>query len=185
MIIVTAFSSLSDLTLVHAHPCSASVSSDSKHFLIRQIRRMATRCRYRAALSWWRKQHTICKLHFILWLYSWWLYSGLIATDLTRLLPVGAVGDVKKDFEDLYDTLRGVQWDGWCCRVQHTFILVLPLDLQAALQSSCEDGHTSLLEEQHHVCESMNMNLFIINIRINWRWQKEKLTYYIFHTVTL
>lgn len=69
-------------------------------------------------------------------------------TDLTRLLPVGAVGDVEEDFEDLYDPLRGFQRDGWCFWVQHTLILVLPLDPQTALQSCCENGHTSLLEEE-------------------------------------
>ena len=82
------------------------------------------------------------------------LLMALLWADLTRLLPVGAVRDVEEDLEDLYDALRGVQGDGWCCRVQHTLILVLPLDLQAALQGGCEDRHTSLLEEQHHECES-------------------------------
>lgn len=38
-----------------------------------------------------------------------YLYSALSITDLTWLLPVGAVGDIEEDFEDLYDTLRSFQ----------------------------------------------------------------------------
>lgn len=59
---------------------------------------------------------------------------------------MGAVGEVKKNFKNLNDALRGVQRDRWSCRVQHTLVLILPLHLQAALQSSCEDGHTPLLQ---------------------------------------
>lgn len=62
---------------------------------------------------------------------------------------MGAVGDVEEDFEDLHDALRGFQRDGWCCRLQHTLILLLPLDLQAALQGCCEDENASLLEEEN------------------------------------
>lgn len=61
------------------------------------------------------------------------LLTCLAFTDLARLLPVGAEGDVKEDFEDLYDALRGFQRDGWCCWVQRTLILVLPLNLKAAV----------------------------------------------------
>lgn len=72
-----------------------------------------------------------------------------MVTNLTWLLPVGAVGDVEEDFEDLYDTLRGFQRDGRHSWAQHTLILLLPLNLQAALQGCSEDRYTALLEERH------------------------------------
>lgn len=58
-----------------------------------------------------------------------------------------AVGDVEENFEDLYDTLRGLQRNrSW---IQLTLILILPPNLQAVLQSSGEDGGTTLLEEEN------------------------------------
>lgn len=71
-----------------------------------------------------------------------------IFTDLTGLLPVGAVGDVKEDFEDFYDALRSFHRDGWTCWIQQTLILIFPLDLQTTLQDCCEDGHASFLGEE-------------------------------------
>lgn len=75
-------------------------------------------------------------------------------TDLTWLLPVGATGDVEEGFKNLDDSLRSFKGDGWCCWAQHTYILVRPLDFQGVLQSCSEDGHASLLEEKHDVCET-------------------------------
>lgn len=77
----------------------------------------------------------------------------IMFTDLAWLLPVRAVGDIKEDFQYLYDTLRSFQRDGRCCRLQHTLILFLPLDLQAALQGCCEDGHPTLLEKWENKCD--------------------------------
>ena len=76
-------------------------------------------------------------------------HRSLTFTDLTWLLPVGAVGDVEEDFEDLCDPLRRFQRYGWCRGVQHTLILVLPLHLQAALQGCSKDGQASLLKEEN------------------------------------
>lgn len=77
------------------------------------------------------------------------VYCGLVVTYLTWLLPVDAVGDVEEDFEDLYDALRVLQRNRRSCRIQLTHILILPPNLQAVLQRSCEDGCTTLLEEEN------------------------------------
>lgn len=67
------------------------------------------------------------------------------STDLARLQPVGAVGDVEEDFEDLGSVLRGLQGDRWRRWVQHALGLLLPLNRQASLKSCCEDGHAAFL----------------------------------------
>lgn len=70
------------------------------------------------------------------------------ATDLTGFLSVRAIGDVEEDFEDLYDPLRGLQWDGRCSRAEHTLKLLFPLDLQAALHGGRQNWHATLLKFQ-------------------------------------
>lgn len=67
------------------------------------------------------------------------------ATNLTGLLSVGATGDVEKDFEDLYDPLRGLQRDGRGSRSKCTLKRLLPLDLKAALHGRRQNRHACLL----------------------------------------